>query len=738
MTSWWRFTEEDPTRTEAYDVVWLLLLGAVRIALFARHLMLIPFHPAVVTESILYTTVNQELLRGDYLLPIIHGYGFPFYIYWFIGKVASFFREPITGSAYLNFSVDLLIIPLTYLLGRVLFHRGVGRVASLLVALSPIYLMFSTNVLMQSAVPDAAGFLLVFLALKRRHPLYLLPAGICFGLVNGGGRFSPFLLLGAFVCVLLLERSRRGKVRSLFLLWVGFLLSMLPLMIYTAHYPYFFLSMFTAFTGSGFEHVAMPRTFFADLPLKVVECLVPLLVFNPFCTLPLLHACAELFRTLVGRRRRLSWEEKYLWIYVGVLTLSLCFLVTNRESLDLLAFRVPVPLRPIRYFFIFTPLTELLGAHYACAYFAGRKRTTAPARGGRWREAAPHLVLGLLILAVLVLPSSRKRNTLFHEAGLERDATFLTNVVPLDIAPYYRSHDYRSSYPDYVEAFTRTALLYPVTAWEFYAVQGYLGPAHLVYAFHGARVDLYKWYLNMPVFSLNRMRAIGTPTGDVANLYLLYYSKEKLLRVNRRYEEREFASTFQRQRDDWEAMRAANPDVDWSGLTVYDRGDEILLHLEPEEMAYTSLRLRFDRREAPRGEADFVITSSFAYLDLLGLGWQTCINLADPGDYRAHLVKGPFDRGVFVHPLLENHFEIRTVPGRYRLRLAWRPARDTPEIPPEIADGRVLSRDDRVVEGGSRSTLWHLELGDRLTLRIPEGASLFLYELELTPQQDTE
>jgi hypothetical protein len=654
--------------TVGYDVLFLGMFVAIRTALFIKYISLSHFHASAFCEMIDYAKVAVDLAGGDYFIPIVHGYGIPFSLYFLLGKLAGFFASPEFGIGISQFAIDCAVVPFTYLLGKAAFDRRTGLLAAFFAAVSPFYMSNASMILVSSAVFHVPALLLLFLAEKTRRPVYSLPAGLLFGLPDGGGRFAPFLFLAAALYILFSFRLREQKTRHLLFLGAGFFLSLVHLLAFSITHPEYFLSLFLAFTTSGFEHVEVSRSLYQQIPQKAIEFLVPFLLYNPICTLQLIAATFYLpIKTLV-RKESLGQGERFVWTMIGILSFLLAFVFTQAEPERVLA---DIVTRPLRYFFIFMPLVELITAFYVLEMLQRREFFRGAIFEKLSRRRVALAALGALFLVILIAPPAVKKGATFKLAGLNRNSTLLTNFVPIDFSPYFVENEFAMDYTAYLKersGKTKRADVHPM---EFYSLQFFKGPLKMRYRFHGDKVDVRSWVLNFPVFSFESMQRVGIPTGQKRHVFLYFLKKKALWDNQRRYRERFFREAFEAQEDDWSLMKKVNPGTDWGKRIVFENDEKVVARFRLEEMAYRSLEVCFGRRDSLDERCDFTVPSSSTYLDVIGLGWKFSSNLTDPGDWGAFRDAGWLESGLFVQNWVENEFRIRTVPGRYRIEVEW-------------------------------------------------------------------
>jgi Dolichyl-phosphate-mannose-protein mannosyltransferase len=716
-----------------YDATFIVLFLAIRSVLFVKYVSLILFHPSVFCEMIDYAKVGVDLAGGEYFVPVVHGYGIPFTLYYVVGKFISLFDLVEYGAGVFQFIVDCSIVPFTYLLGRIAFNRRTGLLAAFFAAFSPLYMMNAAIILVSSAAFHVPALLFLFLAQRDRHAAYTLLAGFFFGLPDGGGRFAPFLFTAAVLFILFSRRFKNRRREHLFFLGLGFSLTLVHLLAISINHPEFFFSLFLAFTASGFEHVEVSRALYQQVPQKVFEFLVPFFLYNPLCTLQLVAASIYLPIKTLFLKQELNQAERFVWSMIAGLGFLLAFVFTQAEPEIVLGDMVS---RPIRYFFVFVPLIELISSYYLAGALANAKSPFRRVMAWPWLRGVAGAVLCLVLVGLPQLPPAVEESKIFAEAEFGPESVLLTNFVPIDTYRHFKRHKFALNYGDYARDRRKRLLPTKITPMEFYSRQFYKGPLNLTYEDRGNEVKIFSWFMNMPAFSFEAIASRGVPTGEEADLYFYFLKKTALWDKQRRYRERLFIDAFNDQEDDWELTKRANPGFDWTDKIIFENDDEVLAHVRFATVAYRSLELCFDRRDALNEGCDFTVPGSFVYLEPIGFGWISGTNLTDPGDWEASRKERELDSCVFVDDWIANEFTVRTVPGRYRVEVEWSSPPAENKGLSTVFPGRMETEQQwRTVfqDDGRRISTTDAKVGDKLRLRFGRKGQVLLHRLRLVP-----
>jgi hypothetical protein len=206
-------------------------------------------------------------------------------------------------------AVGVLTIYLVYELGKLLYGRKAGLLATLFVALMPYHVVVSRQVLLDGPMTLFATLTLYLLArfAASGRPAWLYAAGAAMGLTFLSKETS-ILLLGAIYAFFALSPEVRVRPRDL-------ALSMVVMALVIAPFP---LSLiFAGKTGTGGQYLAWqlfrrPNHDWTFYPTTVPEVIGPLIIVAAIAGLWLL-------------RRESSWREKLLisWIVVPALFFQL-------------------------------------------------------------------------------------------------------------------------------------------------------------------------------------------------------------------------------------------------------------------------------------------------------------------------------------------------------------------------------------------------------------------------------
>ncbi|MCL4235361.1 MAG: hypothetical protein KJ042_12680, partial [Deltaproteobacteria bacterium] len=253
------------------DLLVMFTFLTFRAIFFQKFLISTLYGPEVGCEIQMYSQVATDLATGKYFTPIIHGYGIPFMFHYLIGILAGLTGNPIAATGQFQFYMDCFVVPATYVFGCMFRGRRTGLIAALLVCLSPIYTTYAMIITVASSVFHVYGYVFLFHAVKRCSRVSSVIAGILFGMPDGGGRFSPFIVAAGLAAIVLLIEDRKYRYRLSKWLIAGWVVSLSPMIAYGIKQPLYLLSLFFAFTSRGFAHVVMSRGFLDGIFSKIVE-----------------------------------------------------------------------------------------------------------------------------------------------------------------------------------------------------------------------------------------------------------------------------------------------------------------------------------------------------------------------------------------------------------------------------------------------------------------------------------
>lgn len=683
-------------------------------------------------ELQMYSQVAMDLASGKYFSPIIHGYGIPFIFHYLIGKLATVTHDPIFATGQFQFVMDSTGIISIYLLGKSLFDRRVGLVSAFLFCFSPIYTTFAVVITVASAAFHIVGYVFLARVITKGGRLNAALAGFCFGMPDGGGRFSPFIVTAAAVCLWFMISDKSRRRNALKWLGIGFIGSMAPMIAYSSQHVFYLISMLYAFTGKGFEHVEMSRPIYSELLQKISEFGIHFFVFNPLCALPLLLVFSKWINLLFRRRLRLEGSEKFLLYNISVLSFFLTFVMTYTEPSEV--FKLPA--RPLRYFFIFTPLLEVLSAHWIVGMLD--RRRSLPGKSAKlfagWNLRRGYIGLAGLAVFVALLPPLYAENRVFRDFRISRPTTVLSNLTPSQIFSTFRSYSFGANYAELLELNPGYGDEIGVKAMEFYARFMFKEALREHHEYMGIPVEWKSWFLNFPVFPIEALTRCGVVAGLPRDTIFYLMRKERLGTVQSRYRERPFSEAFAAQVDDWDLFRSFNPRTDLSAYILSQDGDVVVARIPIPFVRFHRVRFRFDRRDVRDPNTDFVVPASLVFLDELGFGWRTAANLSDPGDWTAIQKNRTGTTGVQVDPLIRNHFRVRVADGRYAVRLEWAPGDDVPGEPFRILGDTLLEHAETTeLPDGRRVTTGIVMSGNEIVVDLAYDRTFTLFGFALEP-----
>jgi hypothetical protein len=560
--------------------------------------------------------------------------------------------------------INSAIVPLTYYMGKRMFNPRVGALAALLVAVSPYNNLYGAQWLQHGALDHAPGLFLLYLGLQDRSRVKLFFAGFATGLVCGGSRFSPFFLLLGMLWILWTHRGRmRAAVALIAWLVAGFLVTLAGLLYLFAVEPSLLGAFAGVLTPHGFMHLGQTQSAIGG---RLVEFLGGFVSFDPLLMLLLAGALYVAARTRLIARQQLAEAEAFLWLFMVGLAFVLLFVLTTVDPSRWLG----IDIRPVRYFLMFAPMAQLLGANWAVS----RVEAWRPALIARWRRvlvALPLVGAAAAAMAIAAADRGESDSKFLRDLDLRGPATVLANWIPADLYRNYTTHSFAFPYRETYRRWRAGGIgFFPPV--EFYSGQAFSGATPVDCIFHSQRVRFYAWLLNMPVFNLKRLAAMGQPVDKPRDLYFCFQSKANRARTNFRLHERQFRDAFRQSSDDWLAMRAVNPGLDWRPYLVRDDAGGVVLRLSLAAKAHRRLRLLFDRRETTDPQFDFTVSAATEFFPEFGFGWRTSTNLVDRDSWDAERVGlRATDRGVLAIPSIDTEFLVRTVPARYRVVWEW-------------------------------------------------------------------
>lgn len=106
---------------------------------------------------------------------------------WVFAIAESFFTDPVLGGRLVSVACGLLSLTGLYILGKSLWNKQAGLITSLLYAISPLFLFYDRQALMESAIASIGIWACLLLLKLSNKPL--MKHGILLGVILGIGFF---------------------------------------------------------------------------------------------------------------------------------------------------------------------------------------------------------------------------------------------------------------------------------------------------------------------------------------------------------------------------------------------------------------------------------------------------------------------------------------------------------------------------------------------------------------------
>ncbi len=213
----------------------LLFLSLLSLSAFFTRLENFKNSPARTIDEVVYYRMADQILnhglQGYNSIPYAQeltaqGRALPKYFFQPIFKYPPLFSlmlalamkvlGPTLVAAYsVILLTGILIIPLTFLLGTVLYNRFVGLLAASLIFMDPVSIICSQKVWMETTLAffTLASLLLFILALKKKNDVFFILAGILAGLATLT-KYPGILLIGAYTLYAGLHHKELFRNRS--------------------------------------------------------------------------------------------------------------------------------------------------------------------------------------------------------------------------------------------------------------------------------------------------------------------------------------------------------------------------------------------------------------------------------------------------------------------------------------------------------------------------------------------
>lgn len=144
-----------------------------------------------------------------------------------IAALMKIFGPSLLSASYASILAGVLMIPLTYLLGAIIYNRFVGSLAAFLMFVDPVTIICSQKIWPETTLAFFSLFsvLLFILALKKQNGIFFIYSGILCGLA-AATKYPGILLVGAYGLHAVI-RNQKLFARPFF--WTGLVVPFLML-----------------------------------------------------------------------------------------------------------------------------------------------------------------------------------------------------------------------------------------------------------------------------------------------------------------------------------------------------------------------------------------------------------------------------------------------------------------------------------------------------------------------------
>jgi len=200
---------------------------------------------------------NDEAIYIDWGQKMLGGGGFFFslfdgkqpFLMWIFGVFANIFPDPLFGGRFVSVIFGLFTLLGIYKIGSIFFEKRTAFLASLIYILSPLFLFYDRQALMESAV-SAIGVWIFYFGVQFAK-LKDLRTAIYLGLLFGIGFFIKTNIIAFFFSFLILYFIFERKLnRIFFLIFVTSFLILIPLFFQKDFLKIFELNSRFSFTFS--------------------------------------------------------------------------------------------------------------------------------------------------------------------------------------------------------------------------------------------------------------------------------------------------------------------------------------------------------------------------------------------------------------------------------------------------------------------------------------------------------
>ena len=212
------------------------LISILLLSLLVRILYLSFNHP-LWWDSHIYIGMGKYIFSNgnigiwESFRPLVHPLILGFF--WKIGL------NPVVAGKILDLLFSLIVVYLTYLLAHKIFNRTIAIISSLLLSLTPLFIMF-TGLILTEPLAMVFGLLGLYLFLQGDRWWHLFFSGFFLSL-SFLTKFPQGLFFGGTFLVAIFEKkSITQKIKQAGFLTLGFALPLVPYLIFNyRHYPNF-------------------------------------------------------------------------------------------------------------------------------------------------------------------------------------------------------------------------------------------------------------------------------------------------------------------------------------------------------------------------------------------------------------------------------------------------------------------------------------------------------------------
>ena len=205
---------------------WLLLAAVITGAVLRG--IVFSMEPDLGRDAVLYVDIAESWAAGGWagVLERMHGFYLPPCMFWWIKIFIQAGMSPLAAAIMVNMAAGIIMIPLFYAIGKVLFaSRKAGVIAAFLAAYNPRLVEYSTEVMRENFMLSGLAVMLLFTVLGfRKNSLYFLGSGFftVYSILSRMEALEVLPLMGA--CLALLAIFRIYPLKKLLLCAAYFLI----------------------------------------------------------------------------------------------------------------------------------------------------------------------------------------------------------------------------------------------------------------------------------------------------------------------------------------------------------------------------------------------------------------------------------------------------------------------------------------------------------------------------------